>query len=141
MTSKTASQVVLRCEQILGWVPDTSVPLWKARAIAAHRLKIAMGKNPWVTWEHLDLAIEMLRQRKEPVRSPAYLVYKVPEALRLANDAPELSEVERNIERALDFEMRTPDDTVSRKWIGRFVRARGAGRKDVYNEWLRERGR
>lgn len=136
--ARTATDVVILCENVLGWVPEDNVPLWKARANHAGRLKRAMAKHG-VTLDQLVLAVEYCRRRREPVKSPAALVFRVPSALDLANEPESTSDDTEAINEAIQWEYHN-EDHFSLGWIFRLTRAVGAHRADVLKEW-RDAGR
>lgn len=140
MTVKNAMQFVELCENTLGWVPDSSKPLLTARRIMAGRLKQAIAKDPGkLTWHNLELAVEMLRRRRQPITSPVYVIYKVDEALEMAHAPAPARPLGDLMEKALAVEMALDTDE-SRYWVGRLVRAQGDARREVYDEWHAERG-
>ena len=139
MTVKNATEFVLLVENTLGWVPDESLELWKARAIMAGRLKKAMAKKPSLyTWENLELAVELLRRQRQPVKSPIFVLYKVEEALKAAvvEQQRPLGDL---IDEAIATERSQPSLT-SQDWIDQLTRAVGKYRQDAYDEWRAERG-
>ncbi len=139
MTVKNATEFVVHCENTLGWVPDETKELWKARSIQAGRLNKAVKKNPALyTWANLELAVELLRRRRQPIKSPMFVLYVVEEALRLAREeqARPLGEL---VEEAIAAEYSKPELT-SQDWIGQLTRAVGKYRQDAYDEWKAERG-
>lgn len=138
MAVRTATDVVVLCENILGWVPDENMPIWKARAVHAGRLKKAMAKHE-VTLDQLELAIEYCRRRREPVKSPAGLVFKVARALELANEPVVTADLETSVSEAIGWE-RDHEDHFSLGWITRLTRAIGDYRAEVLKDW-RESGR
>lgn len=139
MTAHNATELVVLCENALGWVPDSSMPLWKARSIQAGRLKTAVAKDPRkLTWHNLELAVELLRRERQTISSPMFVIYKVDEALRLAQ-APVSRPIGELIDAAIGREMAAPTERGS-YWVGRFSRAVGKARLEVHAEWFAERG-
>ncbi len=139
MTVKNATEFVVLCENTLGWVPDETKELWKARSIQAGRLNKAIKKNPALyTWPNLELAVELLRRRRQPIKSPMFVLYVVEDALRLARQeqARPLADL---VDEAIAFEHSQPALT-SHSWIGQLTRAVGKYRQDAYDEWKAERG-
>lgn len=125
--------IVVACENVLGWVPDESKPLWKARANAAGAVKRAMAKHN-VTLDQLELAIEYCRRKKEAIASPAALVFRVEQALELANEPEPELDVSTDVEAAVQWE-RDHEDHFSLGWITRLTRAVGNYRAEVLQEW------
>jgi len=136
----TLKDIVIACENVLGWTPPAHLPLWKARAIEIAKLKRAVEANPRLhTIHNLQLAIEYSRRKKEPITSPAALVYRIDKALELAPAVVEVTDLEAAIQAAIDTELMR-GDTQAQGWIGRLTRAFGPFRAEVYTEWL-EAGR
>lgn len=137
MTSKNWVDVVIATENNLGWLPRGNVH--RARAREASKLSKAAESNVKVTFANLDLAIAMLRKRKQPVKTPYGLVYHIDEALELAYIPPPVSDLSAQIRAALDAE-HARDDEDSKEWIGRLVRSQGSGRQGALAAW-KEAGR
>lgn len=139
MTVKNATEFVVHCENTLGYVPDETKELWKARSIQAGRLNKAIKTKPQLyTWANLELAVEYLRRKRQPIKSPLFALYVVEDALRLARqeqDRP-LGEL---IDEALHFE-RANSALTSHSWVDQLTRAVGKYRQDAYDEWKAERG-
>ena len=86
MTARTTMQLVKACENVLGWTPNPSMPLSTARTVAARRLGKEMAKDPEkFSLHNLELAIELCRRQRQPIKSPLYLIHKVDEAVAAAN--------------------------------------------------------
>jgi hypothetical protein len=139
MTVKNATEFVVHCENTLGWVPDETKELWKARSIQAGRLNKAIKTKPHLyTWANLELAVEYLRRKRQPIKSPMFVLYVVEDALRLASQesARPLADL---IDEAIRLERAQPALT-SDSWVGQLTRAVGTYRPDAYDEWKAERG-
>lgn len=137
MTSKNLLDIVIACENTLGWLPSVTekTPRWKARTNAVAVLKTAIAKDPnKFTIDNLDLAIEYSRRKRLPVKKPADLVFRVDDALELAADPFSISDIGQAMQDAVDWELNRKDDD-SRRWIQRLTRAAGDGRQDVLAEW------
>lgn len=128
---------VIHVENTLGWVPEVSdkKPLWKVRAIEAGRIKKAVEKDPHrLTRHNLELAVEYLRRKRQPVKSPYGVIYYVDRALEMSNSEPVVSDLAAEIAAAKQREF-TEAKEGWEYWVGRFVRAEGSGRLAVLNEW------
>lgn len=152
MAARTATDIVVLCENVLGWLPDPTKELWRERSVHAGRLKRAMAKHGY-TIEQLELAVEFCRRRKEAVKTPAGLVFKVQRALEMANEPetkttfegqdwvtvkPE-TDLSTLVDEAISWE-HMHEDHFSLGWITRLARAVGDYRLDVLKEW-KEAGR
>lgn len=143
MAIKNAKEFVELVENQLGWAPPMEEvterkPLWKHRIIMAGRVKKAIEKDPNLyTWHNLDLAIEYCRRKKIEVKSPMGVLYKVRQAVDMANVVPS-TDLEGAIEAAIEWES-TEQRPGHAEWVGRLVRADGSARRDVLELWRRER--
>lgn len=140
MTVRNATEFVVLCENALGWVPDPNVSLHKARMVMAGRLKREIAKDPHkMTWANLELAVEMLRRKRQPIKSPLYVTYKVDEALQESNRPAPVRPLGELIDQAVAREQDSADER-SAYWLGRLTRAAGKYRQEAYDEWAAERG-
>ena len=140
MTITNATGLVVLCENRLGWVPDQTKELWKARAIQAGRLNKAIAKNPALyTWHNLELAVELLFRQRQPIQSPMFVLYQVEEAVKLAAKQAEPRPLGELIDEAIAVEQAQPSSQ-QHNWVGQLTRAVGSYRRDAYDEWLAERG-
>lgn len=130
---RNATEVVVACENTLGWVPDESKPLWQARAIAASILKKTMTKHK-VTLEQVELAIEYCRRKRQHIKQPASLVFYVERALEMANEPVVVSDLTTAVEEALRWEQMN-EDHFSLGWITRLTRATSDYRGEVLSDW------
>lgn len=140
MPVKNATEFVILCENTLGYNPDETKDLWKARAIMAGRLKRAIAQKPTLyTWANLELAVEMLRRQRQPIQSPLFVLYKVEEALKAAPEATPPKPLAELVEQAVAAERSQPALT-SASWVSQLTRAVGKYRQETYDEWRAERG-
>lgn len=150
MPARTATDIVILCENALGWTPPDNVPVWKSRSVHAGLLRKAMVKHG-VSLEDLELAVAFCEREREPIKSPAALVYKVERARELANVNPttttvhkaayktevvEETDLSMDVQRALEWEQ-MHEDHLSLGWITRLTRAQGDYRRDVLKDWER----
>lgn len=139
MTVKNATQLLLLIENQLGWVPqydDETKPLWKARAIHAGRINKKIKENPKLyTWANLELAVELIRRKREIIRGPLAVFFWVEEALELSNTPAVVRPLDVLITEAERIEHERADDE-SPTWLRRFSRALGNGRQGVYDDWV-----
>jgi len=134
------TDIVVACENTLGWVPDPGKPLWKARSVEAGKLNRAAAKDPKkVTVDNLALAVEFSRKRRRPVTSPLGLIHRIEDALVFARDETVLSDLGQAVQDAVNLEL-FMDRHDAGIWITRLTRAQGEFRLDVLNEW-KEAGR
>ena len=128
----TATEVVVQCENVLGFTHTIS-PLYRGRAIEAGKIKKKLKTTPGVTLDDLLLAIEYCRRRREPVKSPVALFWRVDDARQLANEAKSTSDVSTDVGSAMTWELEQQE--VSEYWVGRLTRAHGPHRESVLAEW------
>lgn len=135
MTFRTATDVVVACENVLGYNLDTAkCGVLQARRVQAGILKKVMAKHPGVTFEDLELALAWSYAKRQPVHVPAGLVYRVEQAKELAGTPPPvLSAVSATVEAALSWELAQP--APDRSWIGKLTRAHGSAREDLLKNW------
>lgn len=136
MTVRNATELVVLIENTLGWTPPDDVPLWKSRAREAGKINAAIKRNPKLhSLANLELAVEYLRRKRQPVKSPVGVIYAVEKALEDAAAPPVQRPLGELIDSALawEHEHELPD---SAKWIGWLTRASGNARQGVYDEWV-----
>ena len=127
-------------EGALGWAPPVTdkTPRWKAIAVEAGKVNKKVATNPALfTWENLALTVEWLRRRKEVIKTPTAIFWRVEDALRdsatpVRPERP--ADIATAVQQAVDTEQakRAPG---WQGWVSRLTRAQGAGRQDTYNEW------
>lgn len=127
-------------EGALGWAPPetTKTPRWKAILNEASKVKRKQATDPTLyTWQNLALTVEWLRARKEVIKTPTSIFWRVEDALRDSatpvTPKPVL-EISQAVQQAVEAEQarRAPG---WQGWVGRLTRAQGAGRQDTYDEW------
>lgn len=128
----TATDVVVACENTLGWNP-TVKPLRKARNIEAGKINRKLEADPRVTLEDFMLAIEYCRRKREPVTSPVALYWRIEDAKAMANAPVPSSALSTSIEQAMAWELAQLEP--NEHWIGRLTRAHGPHRDAVLSEW------
>lgn len=127
--------IVVDCENKLGWLPDARSP-YKSRAAAQARLLKAMARqSPPVTPADVRLALAWCQRRKQSVSNPSQLLTYVEDARRHAAvpDKP-LTQIGQAIRDAIAWELNTdlPD---SDHWIARLSRSSGDARAATLDEW------
>lgn len=133
----TATDIVILCENTLGWVPNPAKPLWQARSIEAGKIKRKL-RTSTVTLEDLALTVEYCWKKREPITSPMGLFHRVEAAREMANPVTVLTDISTAVQAAISWELgQVEPDT---EWLGRLVRCHGEGREVVLNGW-REAGR
>ena len=131
----TLMEIVVGCENYLGWQPRPGIPMWQARSAEIGKLKRAISTgNQQITIENLALALEYSRRKRIPISSPSGLLHRIGDALALAYTAPVPSEAALAIAEAIAWEQ-DRDDTDSLRWIHRLVRSAGPGQSAVLIEW------
>lgn len=128
----TAIDVVIATENTLGFT-HTSSPLYKARAIEASKIKKKIEADPKVTLDDFMLAIEYCRKKREPVKSPVALYWRIEDAKAMSNEVSTTTDLSTDVETAMAWELLQlePDE----HWIGRLTRAHGSHREAVLTEW------
>jgi hypothetical protein len=132
----TEYEIVLAAERYLGWIAPRGMALWQARQAEVKKLKHAM-KKVGVTTTDVAFALEMSRRQRNPVDSPAALVWRVEQARELAVDERRV-ELDVQIQEAIDFEMDVQMDGWD-QWVSRLSRCSGQMRREVFNEWAEQR--
>lgn len=139
MAFKNAKDVVIACENTLGFTHPSHLPLWKSRSIEAGKLLKAMAKNPRLyTFRNLELTIAWFWRQRKPITSPAALTWFVEDAIENANENVTVANLVERIDRAIAWEMENqlPD---SGEWITRLTRSSGDGRSVTLNDWREAR--
>ena len=135
-----AMEFVIDVENSLGWSgPDSSKP-YKARIAEAGKVKRKIASRPsYFSDENIALALAYCQRNKLSVRSPVGVLNFIQQALR---DAPvaQINEqiLEERISAAIGWE-REHGGAQADDWIRRLVRAEGAARQQVYDQWYQER--
>lgn len=128
------ARLVLSCENTLGWQPPAGEPLTKARARVTRQILRQLEEQPDLTLHDLKLAIELMRERRMTLFSPASLIHFVAEARDRGASTDVQGPLELQVQAAkrweLEHELPGYDD-----WLTRLVRARGDFRADVLDEW------
>lgn len=142
MAVKNATELIILCENLLGWDPPDDKPLWKSRAIEAGKLNKKIKTDPKLySWHNLELALNMSFEEREPITSPVALCWRVERALRKAEETQQYTDPELETQKALDWEMGRSPSEERTYWVGRFTRVHGGvARRDLLNEW-KEAGR
>lgn len=127
----TPTDFVRACEQRLGWEnPTDHLPSWKRYQSTVKRVRARMAEDPSLyTVHNLMLAVALLEKEKKP-RTPLGVFAHVQRALDLALDHE--PDVEAQIREAIAYETRLGDPS---GWVGRLVRAQGAYRAEVLQDW------
>lgn len=140
---RTSTDLVLAVENTLGWLPPVrkGKPAWRVRQVEAGKLNKARKRDPErLTIENLLLALEHCRRNRIEVKSPMALIYHVDEAVEAGRDERALSDdLEQLLADAVALERAARVEGWER-WVGRFTRAQGEGRREVFREWV-ESGR
>lgn len=132
----TLMDIVVGCENYLGFMPKGRADdsLNRLRCLEVYKLKRAMAAHARASVETLALALEYSRRRRLSLTSPIALLYRIDDALKLANSPSGVTELEAAITAAIGWE-RDRDDENSLNWIYRLKRAAGPGRDEVLTEW------
>lgn len=121
------------------WNEDSDLPWWKARQFEVTKIKRSRTARR-VALEDLALAAEYAKAHGEDVRAVTWLYKLITPAIRWDNErsrAASLGQLDDEIAAAVEYEVEHHPDS---PWTTRLSRARGAARKDVYQQWLQERG-
>jgi len=137
VTAQTLTDIIIGCENYLGWKPASfpKVKMWQARMAEVGRLQTAIDATPHgASIEHLALALEYSWRRRLPIKHPAALLGRIDDALALAYTPPTPSAIDVEVMAAVGWEQLTDDDQ-SLRWIHRLTRAVGPARVEVLIEW------
>lgn len=150
MTLKNPTEAVILCENLFGClatgVDDASltpttvkVPLYKARAIEASKIKKAMLRDPRVvTLDNLELAAQYCFEKRIDIKTPYGLVFKIEEALKHVAEPEVTSSLDDLVQRALAWEADQPASSSRDQWITSLTRAHGEARKLVLTDWKQD---
>ena len=126
-------EFVKHVENTLGWVPPEGTwPRWKTLTLEAAKLKRKMATNPRLyTWDHMLLAVEMLRRSGTQVASPAAVCWHVRRALAAEGEREDTGDIAAKVHLAISEAFMAGES----EWVERLARARGDARKEVLEEW------
>lgn len=130
--------IILDCENRLGWSPPAGAVLWRARAGEHRKLTRAMEKRGY-TVEDLRTALAYCLRRRQAITSPMELIGLVDKARDLTPDTDPRVPLDDQIDAAVAWEAANRDGS-SANWGSRLVRVAGHLRADVLQEW-RDAGR
>lgn len=137
----TYMDIVVGCEQYLGWMPSTrnDQEPWKVYQVEVWKLKTAIANSKYCpkklgTIANLALALEYSRHRKLALNSPLALLSRIAPALEIAAQAPVYTPIEKRIQAAIAWE-KGRDDEHSLRWMHRLVRSSGSGRAATLDDW------
>lgn len=136
---RTSTDLVKHIENTLGWCQpwDDLRPAWKVRSIEAGKINRAIKRNPKLyTMENLLLAVEYLRIRKQPVKSPIGVIYTVEKAIKEMPKPEKVTDLAAARERALErVRDRYPLNHPERgRWIRRLQNSKGQVFLDALEE-------
>jgi hypothetical protein len=131
----TLMQILIECENSLGWVPEHGggKDIYKARAITHKVITLALERHRYSV-DDFALALAYCKRKRLPVDHPLQLIPLVLRARELA--APVVARSDLNVRQgdAIAWEHQRLDDE-STYWIGRIVNSVGAGLDDALTEW------
>lgn len=133
----TEYDLIIKCENQLGWTAPRGKTLWKARSAEVQKLKKTMAKAG-VTIADVNAALELSRRQHRTIDSPSQLVYRVEEALDKVVDTTPAPEIDAQIQDAIDFELGC-ELPGYQTWVKRLTRCYGSARVEVFNEWASQR--
>lgn len=127
-------QVLINCENQLGWVPKGK-DLHKARA-AQHHIMSKILATKRVSEEDLAIAVAWCRSRRYPISDPMQLFALVDKAKeRAAEKGPRAGSLDARRQEAVAWEFALSDPR-SPHWINRLTRSVGDGLADTLTDWL-----
>lgn len=126
--------IVIDCENQLGWSGPYGMPIWQARKVEVGRLKQAMKNQPQVSTQDLRLAMAWCRRRQEPITSTLTLFTKIDDAKSHQVLAERPSDVAQAHRAAIRWEQEHRDGD-SEAWIRRLVRCIGPMRAELLTTW------
>lgn len=134
MTTSALHDLVLDCENQLGWSGEDGVPIWQARVREVGKLRRVLLVRTDVSIADLRIALAYCRRRRETINSPLELFAKVALAKELAVTPDRVSDLTIDHRSALVWEQMNPDQQ-SDHWISRLVRCAPVVRAEVLAEW------
>jgi hypothetical protein len=130
---KNAVEFVQAVENMLGWVPKE--PRWKTYVTEAGKVKKKIATDPDLyTFENLGLALALLQHERKSVDSPAGVLFHVERASKMGEVAAPTDDVDDDIDVLIE---RLSVEGDPDGWVQRLVRASGAGRELVMDEYRR----
>jgi hypothetical protein len=128
----TLMQILVACEQQLGWIPDGD-DMIKARAIM-HSIMTKAMKRQDISLGDLALTLAYCRLRRQPLNNPLQLLPLVKTARDAAGTLNKPRALDVRTQDARDWEA-ARDDSDTPYWMGRLVRSVGPARADTLLEW------
>jgi hypothetical protein len=131
----TLMQILIECENKLGWIPDVGRgrDIHQARAITHRVVSIALSKRLYSV-DDLALALAYCKRKRQPINHPLQLIPLIAEARTLAGPKARPIGLDIRQGEAIAWEQQRQDDDSS-YWIGRIVNSLNAGLEDVLAEW------
>jgi hypothetical protein len=132
MPEMTLMQILVACENQLGWIPKGN-DQYKARAVMHSIVKREMTRKGH-TLGDLALTLAYCRLKRHPITSPLELLGLIPKARDAAAVVNKPHALDVRTQMARDWEAARDDDD-SPYWLGRLVRSVGPARADTLDEW------
>jgi hypothetical protein len=127
--------LVVACENQLGWTIPEGVEPWSARMKEVGKLKRVLSVRREVSIADLQTALAYCKRRHEPIDSPLGLFGKVNVAKELAVvKEPPRTDVTVDWEAALLWELMNPD-RLSDAWSLKLRRVHPAVRAELLADW------
>ncbi len=132
MSEMTLMNLLVACENQLGWIPQGR-NLFKARAAMHARMTREMTRKG-IDLGDLCLTLAYCRLRRYPITSPLQLLAMVATARDAAAVMRKPAALDVRTQMAREWESARNDDQ-SVYWLGRLVRSVGPARADTLDEW------
>lgn len=140
---RNGTELIERFENQMGWDPievanATGKPVWQVKALEVSKLNRWMKKNPRYTLLELAITLRWCVEEGHLLKTPYGLTFHVREAMK----AYEQPEVVTDLETAYAQAIATEEGRSDQErflWLGRFARAVGPGRQELYDDWKARR--
>lgn len=116
------------------WYENDATPWFKIRMTEIAKVK-SIRKKRRLSISDVAMLADHCHRKRRRIRTTFDLLQYWPEAVR-ERSANERSQIERDIERALEIERQRPD---GQEWVDRLLLAQGGGRQVLLNRWKTER--
>lgn len=148
MTTETSvprngTALIERFENEMGWDPvevaaATGKAMWQVKTLEVSKLNRWMKKNPRYGLRELAICLDYCVANGITLQTPYGLTFKVKEAVKAYEQPEVVTDLETAYQQAVEVEEgRTDPERLL--WLGRFARAVGPGRQELYDDWKARR--
>lgn len=140
---RNGTELVERFENAMGWDPievsnATGKPVWQVKVLEVSKLNRWMKKNPRITLRELAITLDWCVKEGHVLKTPYGLTFHVKDAMKAYEQPEVVTDLETTYAQAISIE-ESRTDPERLVWLGRFARAVGPGRQELYDDWKARR--